>query len=88
VGRGAEDSLLMAVSAVRYYVDFDDSGRVEVYDALDAIRRLDRPGRILQRVDGGPLETVGWWTDNGYQRNPAFRPVAADGVTPVLAEDR
>lgn len=75
---------------VRYFVDFDSGERVEVYDGLDAIRRLDsaHPGRLLLQVDGGPLQTVGWWGVTGYERNPAFVSYGDDGVTQNSAEDR
>jgi hypothetical protein len=87
MGRVEAEFVLM-VHGMRVFVEFNNGERVEAYDSLDAIRRLDRPGRItVLRDDTGRLETVGWWTDNGYERNPDFRQYGDDGVTPVMADD-
>jgi hypothetical protein len=87
VGRREGDGVLM-LNGIHYFVEFDDGERVEVYDGLDAVRRLKRPGRITIQRMGGRVETVGWWTVNGgYERNPDFVSYGDDGETANRAED-
>lgn len=80
---------MAVLPGIRYFVEFNDGQRVEVYDALDAIRRLDRPGRFTVLDDRvGQVETIGWMDEDGnYTRNPAFERRGDDGVTLVSAED-